>query len=256
MRWQRGIPIGLGLMAAGLVALLLAEIVLASRGQREPFENPSRAPRELGQTGPELTYVVLGDSTSAGQGGEYERGIAISTARHLAARGRRVRLVNLSVAGAQAEDVAMEQLQAAMRLRPDVVLVSVGANDVVRLSGRRTVRAAMGSIVDGLVTARCEVKIVITGAPDMGATPRFAQPLRWIAGARTKQLNQVFDLVVAERALTLAPIADVTGPLFRRDRTLFAADRFHPSDRGYGAWTPVLTRSLDAALAAQPSHCG
>jgi len=253
---SRRLVIGLGLVTAGLVALLLLEAVVASRGRREPFENPSRAPRELGQAGPELTYVVLGDSTAAGQGGEYERGIAVSTARHLAGRGRRVRLVNVSVSGAKAEQVAAQQLAAATRLRPDVVLVAVGANDVIRLSGRRTVRAAVESIVEGLVAARCEVKIVLTGAPDMGAIPRFAQPLRWVAGARTKQLNGVFDTVVRERGLTLAPIAAETGPLFRRDRTLFAGDRFHPSDRGYATWSPVLTRSLDEALAAQPSHCG
>ena len=255
MRSPRGVAIGLGIFALGLVALLVVEAVLASRGRREPFEHPSRAALELGQAGRELTYVVLGDSTAAGQGGDYERGIAFSTARHLA-RGRRVRLVNLSVSGAKAEDVAAHQLAPAARLRPDVVLVAVGANDVVRLSARRTVRAATEAIVDGLVAARCELKIVLTAAPDMGAIPRLAQPLRWVAGARTRQLNQSFETIAAERELTLAPIADETGPLFRRDRTLFAADRFHPNERGYATWSPVLTRALDEALTAQPSHCG
>jgi len=48
--------------------------------------------------------------------------------------------------------------------------------------------------------------------------------------------------------LTFAPIADRTGPLFRRDRTLFSDDRFHPNDRGYATWTAVINEALDRAL--------
>ena len=249
------LALGVGLLTAGLVALLVAEALLAARGKREPFVNPSRVPRELGSGASELTYAVVGDSTAAGQGARYERGIAVATARHLAASGRRVSLVNTSVSGAKTGEVAAEQLPLAVRLRPHVALVAVGANDVIRLSGRGQVREAIETIVDGLVASRCDVKIVLTGAPEMGAIPRFAQPLRWVAGRRTQQLNGVFEQLVRERGLTLAPIAAETGALFRRDRTLFASDRFHPNERGYATWVPLLTRALDRALAAQPSHC-
>ena len=247
--------IGLGLLVAGVAALLVAEALLASRGKREPFANPARVPLELGSGDSQLTYVVLGDSTGAGQGARYGQGIAVATARHLTAAGRRVSLVNTAVSGAKAGEVAAGQLPLAVRLRPHVALVAVGANDVVRLSSRRQVREAIETIVDGLVAARCDVKIVLTGAPEMGAVPRFAQPLRWVAGARTAQLNGLFEQIVRERGLTLAPIAAETGARFRRDRTLFASDGFHPSERGYATWVPVLTRALDGALSAQPSHC-
>ena len=48
--------------------------------------------------------------------------------------------------------------------------------------------------------------------------------------------------------LTFAPIAAETGPQFRRDPSLFAADRFHPNDRGYATWIPVLNRALNQAV--------
>ena len=52
-----------------------------------------------------------------------------------------------------------------------------------------------------------------------------------------------------------APIAERTGPSFRKDRTLFAADRFHPNARGYALWIAVINDALDAAIARQPGPC-
>lgn len=242
------------LLAVALLALLAIEALLASRGKREAFEHPSRSPRQLGDGGAELTYLVLGDSTATGEGGVYERGIAVASAAHLARR-RQVRLVNAAISGARATDVARDQVALADTVRPDVALVAVGANDVIRLSSRPRVRGAIESVVDRLVAARCDVKVVLTGAPDMGSVPRFAQPLRWVAGLRARQLNGVFESIATERELTFARIAGETGPLFRRDQTLFAADRFHPSDRGYATWVPVLARALDEATSRQPTHC-
>lgn len=238
-----------------LMLVLVVEALLASRGRREPFGNPSRMPRVLGEAGPALTYAVIGDSTSAGQGADYERGIALATARHLA-RERRVTLVNASISGARAADVAAEQVELAAGVRPDVALLAFGANDVIRLTSLGALRDTAEMTVERLVAANCDVKIVLTGAPEMGAVPRFAQPLRWVAGLRTRQVNRTIGAIVAQRELTLAPIAEQTGPLFARDPGLFAADRFHPNDRGYATWAPVLTHALDQALTRQPSHCG
>ena len=77
-----------------LVGVLVVEALLAARGPREAFTGPPRAPRAFGEGGPRITYVVLGDSTGAGQGAPYTKGIAVGTARHLA-RARRVTLLSL-----------------------------------------------------------------------------------------------------------------------------------------------------------------
>jgi lysophospholipase L1-like esterase len=50
--------------------------------------------------------------------------------------------------------------------------------------------------------------------------------------------------------VTFAPIAEQTGPLFARDKTLFDSDEFHPNDRGYATWIPVIDRALDEASAS------
>ncbi|GAC1429527.1 MAG: SGNH/GDSL hydrolase family protein [Thermoanaerobaculia bacterium] len=206
-----------------------------------------RAPVTFGSQGSALAYVVLGDSTAAGVGADYEDGIAIGTARTLGLS-QRVTMTNLGVSGARIDDVVREQLPAAVKLRPDVVLLSVGANDVTHLTFVRSMRASLQRIVRELRLANPAVRIVVTGSPDMGAPPRIPAFLRGIASWRTKRVNRMFEEEAGASNLTLAPIAAETGPLFRRDHSLFAADRFHPNQRGYATWIAVLNRALTASL--------
>lgn len=231
--------------------LMLLTIGTFSAGCRTtsatPFENPSREARQFGTSGSPLTYVVMGDSTAAGQGGDYERGIAVATATTLA-RDRRVSMTNLAVSGARTNDVLRDQLAAAERLHPAVVLISLGANDVIHLTLLRSVRRDLLQIVRGLKSGNPSVAIVVTGSPDMGAPPRIPWLFRPIASCRTREINRVFTAVAADEGLTFAPIALETGPLFRRDHSLFFTDRFHPNDRGYATWIPILNRALASAL--------
>lgn len=206
-----------------------------------------RMPTTYGSSGLKLTYVVLGDSTAAGVGGTYASGIAVSTAKHLAQHNT-ITMMNLAVSGARMSDVRRHQLPIAQALRPDIVLLAAGANDVTHLSGIRSMRADLRVIVSALRAANADVKIVITGSPDMGSPPRVPRLLRGLAFWRTKQVNRMFRSEAAAYDLKLAPIADVTGPMFRSDRSLFASDRFHPNDRGYATWTTVLNETLTLAM--------
>lgn len=200
-------------------------------------------PTAFGTSGPALNYVVLGDSTAAGVGGNYEIGIAVSTARELGRR-HRVTMTNFGVSGARMNDVRERQLSNAEALRPDLVLLSAGANDVTHLTRIRPMRDDLREIVQRLKAANPNVKIVVTGSPDMGSPPRIPWLLRGIASLRTRQVNRMFKDEVAKNGLIFAPIAETTGPLFRRDRSLFDSDMFHPNDRGYGTWIRVLNQAL------------
>jgi lysophospholipase L1-like esterase len=196
--------------------------------------------------GTPFTYVVLGDSTAAGVGADYDQGIAMTTARELG-RERRVTMLNYAVSGARTKDVLEEQLPGAERIRADAVLLSVGANDVTHLTSVRSMRKSLQEIVRRLRAANPDVAIVITGSPDMGSPPRVPRLLRGIASWRTKRVNEMFIEEANGLGLTFAPIAAETGPLFRRDRSLFHPDRFHPNERGYATWAPVLNGALATA---------
>lgn len=244
---MRRVLLAAALAVGGFILLLVVEAIVARVGvPDDDYQPPSDAPRTFGDPdAPRLTFVVLGDSTGAGRGADYEAGIAVGSARALARSGRRVTLVNLAVSGATLADVRAEQVDAAASTRPDLVLLSAGANDVTGLRSSAAIREDLEAIADRL---RRDAPIVVTGSPDVGSAPRLAQPLRAVAGIRAKQVNETVREVARERDLVFAPIAERTGPAFRRDRTLFAPDGYHPSADGYALWTPVLIEALESAL--------
>lgn len=210
---------------------------------------PQHGPETFGSAGPLLSYVVLGDSTAAGIGASYDDGIAVRTAVELGLT-HRVSMRNFSVSGARVRDVLEKQLASAEMVRPELVLISIGANDVTHLTSIPSMRKRLRIIVARLRAANPQVAIVITGAPDMGSPPRIPWILRGFASVRAKLVNRMFRKEARDLRLTFAPIAEVTGPMFRRDRTLFDADRFHPNARGYATWVPVLNAALADAVRA------
>jgi lysophospholipase L1-like esterase len=210
-------------------------------------------PVTFGSSGDRIRYVVLGDSTAAGVGAAYEDGIAIQTAQHLG-KTAVVTLHNFGVSGARMRDVLERQLPRAEAIAPDLVLISAGANDVTHLTSIPSMQRRLREISARLRAANPRVRIVVTGAPDMGSPPRVPWALRGFASVRTRMVNRMFRAEATRMNLVFAPIAEETGPLFRRDRTLFHADRFHPNARGYATWVRVLNTALHCSgCGAQPS---
>ena len=227
---------------SAVLAVVLVFPGLTRAGAAADARWPAR-PSMFGSSGARLTYVVLGDSTAAGVGGNYDRGIAMATAEELGRRNQ-VAMTNLAVSGARIRDVRRLQLPMALTLRPDIVLLSAGANDVTHLTSVRRMQVDVRAIVQALRASNPDVKIVVTGSPDMGSPPRIPRLLRGLATFRTMQVNRMFRAEAAGLDLVFAPIAEATGPLFRRDRSLFAADRFHPNDCGYATWIPILNAAI------------
>jgi lysophospholipase L1-like esterase len=238
------IPLLLIALVLGFAAFELAWIKFY--GKPVPPPNISRSPQTIGK-GPKLTYVVLGDSTSIAQGGDYAQGYATATARYIA-KTHTVTWVNVGVSGARANDVANLQLKQAVAYKPDIALVAVGANDVTHLTELSVARASLQKIISGLQAANPNVHIILTGSPDMGSPPRIPQPLRMLAGVRTQSLNSMVTGLTDGKRVVFAPIAEKTGPIFRANHHLYAADNFHPTTEGYKVWTPVLTGALDQVL--------
>jgi lysophospholipase L1-like esterase len=90
---------------------------------------------------------------------------------------------------------------------------------------------------------------VLLGVPDMGSTPRLAQPLRALAGFRGRQLDEVVREVAADAGAAHVPIAEATGRAFRDDpERAFADDGYHPSAVGYRVWADAVLAELEPVL--------
>lgn len=133
----------IGSIILGFVLLILFEVFIATLGENEIYKNPERTPRTFGSSsGQELKYLVMGDSTAAGQGAPYEEGFAIKTSAHLAER-YKVTMVNTGVSGAKIEEILADQVPFVEKFKPDIVLISMSANDTVRLTSLEKIRSGL-----------------------------------------------------------------------------------------------------------------
>lgn len=218
------------------LAVLGVEAALARRGG-DVAEPPLELDARVGEGGTGALEVMwLGDSTAAGVGASGSAAtLAVVVAVGL---DRPVDLTVLARSGATVAGVVAHQLPALAELDPAVVFVSVGANDVTRLTSRSDFERRYRRLVAGLPA---DAEVVLLGVPDMGAIPRLAQPLRAVAGWRGEQLDAVVGQVAADTGSAYVDIAGETGPAFRDDpERFFAADRYHPSDAGYRRWAEAV----------------
>ena len=234
MRLARRAGLVVAAAVAGVAVVLVVEIQLARAGSRLPDLD-----LVLNRPGTGKRVVWLGDSTAAGVGASSSAGALPSqVADGLAAP----EVAVLAVSGARVGDVLADQVPKVAALRPNLVLISVGANDTIHLTGRGAFRHTYEKVVRALPAG---VPVVLLGVPDMGAIPRFAQPLRAVSGWRGRNVDAEVRRVAAGTGAVYADIAGPTGPPFRRhpDR-YFAADDFHPSDAGYGLWADAVLKVL------------
>jgi len=206
----------------------------AARLSRQQSENHTAYWRE--PQGGDLTYVALGDSAGVGVGAANPADgyVGLVAMRLEASTGRSARIVNLSVSGARARDVLEQQMPILATLpAPDVVTCIVGGNDVAWSTLFRARRFAhtMAAIADGLPPGSV-----------LGLLPHF---VHWPYDARACRANATIRAIAADRGLPVADIHSPTRALGLRDYlATFAADRFHPNERGHRLWADAITRAV------------
>lgn len=190
-----------------------------------------------------LLYIALGDSAAQGIGASSpSRGYVglLATALERAS-GRPVQLVNLSVSGAKTADVVREQLPALARLpTPDLLTVAVGGNDLRRYDADGCA-AALAALVAGLPvgpTVVADVPYFMHGHFERDAAAAAAM-LRDLAGRRGLVIAQLHEQMRAQGWKAMG--------------TSYAADWFHPNNRGHRTWQAAFWHAItaDPALTAR-----
>jgi len=238
-------------VGAGLYGVMRIEALLARRAIGNASEEPP--PNASGwygrrRPGPAIKIALLGDSGAAGYGVER---VEDTPGAHLASgvashADRRVYLGSFPVVGARSSDL-MAQVERALPIEPDVVVISIGGNDVTH--GIRPARAVADLV-------ECMQRITATGAhvvvgtcPDLGTVRPIAQPLRQYARAMSRRLATAQAVATVTSGGRSVSLGDVLGPEFAANpATLFGPDQFHPSAQGYSALAATLLPSTLAAL--------
>lgn len=196
-----------------------------------------------------LLYVALGDSTAAGIGAEQGGGYPDRLARRLGAAGTPVRLVNLGVPGATAEDLRKAQLPRLQQGEgPALVTVGVGLNDLLR--GRPLAEFARDLEIAADVLGRTRAAVILSELPDVSRTlppPAGATPAS--LARRVAAYNAVIRRVAERHGFAVGELEAVSRRAFARDPGLLARDGLHPSARGYELWAGALWPTVERALA-------
>jgi lysophospholipase L1-like esterase len=185
-----------------------------------------------------LSLAVLGDSIAYGTGARSSAdalGPRLTAA--LTAEGFDVSLRVLAVPGAVSRDLA-PQVERARRLRPDLAVVVIGANDLARFV---PVDRATASLATALRELRAlGTDVVLVPAPDMSTVPFVPPAFRSAVQAACRVLQQEQAAVAETAGCTVAHVASEIAGEFGSDPALFSHDRFHPSSAGYARIAAAL----------------
>ncbi len=245
---------GVSLLGASLYGLLRFEAVAA----RRTIGNAEGAPPDpsgwygRGRPGPAVRIALLGDSSAAGYGVDLvEQTPGALLASGVAAQAdRRVHLRCFAVVGAQSSDLAT-QVDLALPLQPDVVVILIGANDVTH---RVLPAASVRHLVESVRRLREGGAAVVVGTcPDLGTIKPIMPPLKQVARVWSRRLAAAQTIAVVEEGGRTVSLASILGPEFdAAPALLFGPDQFHPSAHGYRSLADVLLPSTLAAVGLGP----
>lgn len=183
-----------------------------------------------------LLYVAIGDSAAQGIGASTPAhsyvGLIAERMRELT--GQSLRVVNLSVSGATTALAVADQLPKFRKLKPDLVTVAIGANDIVEFDAavfEANIREVFATLPKHAIVA------------DL---PCFYLPWneRKVAVA-----NRIVREVAVEHHLEVVPLHETTKRRgLRGILTEFAIDLFHPNDGGYRVWASAFLPAVTASV--------
>lgn len=228
-----------GGLLAGAVLLLIGQAVYAFT-RDYPLTDPEQPVRgEFGDPqNPVLRLVVLGDSTSVGVGTSPQNSYPWWLATWLG-ESYHVVLEVVGVGGARTSDVADRQVAQALALRPDLILVSIGANDTTHVTPLRRVRSKIADALDRLQESGAG--LVVIGPPHMGTSPVMPRPLRDLSGWRGGAVGRVIEQEARSRDIRFVDLATPTrGPFLTEPDKHYSSDWFHPGPEGYRLWAEVM----------------
>lgn len=206
-----------------------------SQGPRNETEPAAATVERAAVTGPERLILAFGDSLYAGYGLKRGQDMPAHVETRLRQQGINAKIVNAGVSG-DTTSAGRKRLAFALNnlpRKPDLVMLGLGGNDVLRQIPAAETRANMVAMLGEL--KRRDIPVVLTG---MRAPPNLG-----IDYAR--QFDAIYPELAREYRAELDPFV-LTGVL--GDRRLMLPDGVHPNATGIDVMaariTPIVARKL------------
>ncbi len=217
---QKTAPIVLGALVAIAISFWVFQLIrLYSNVNKFSLEWKQKA-----NDNGEITYLALGDSAAQGLGAsKAENGYVGLLAQRLTAKtGKSLRVVNLSKSGAKLKDVIDTQLPEVEKYKAAIVTLDIGGNDIKDFDAQKY---------------EVELANIISNLPQgtyIADVPYFST--RFWNNPKVDEANRIlYKLAESRKDLVVVPLHTYTKERISRWRD-FAADWFHPNNRGYKVW--------------------
>lgn len=196
-------------------------------------------------------YVAIGDSFTEGIGDPEpespggHRGWADRVAEVLSEKTDDFAYANLAVRGKLIRQIADEQIEPALRLRPDLITISAGGNDVIRPgTDPDDIAGVFDTAVERLSSDGATI-VVFTGV-DVGFSPVF-RGIRGKVAIYNENVHRIavkYDCIVADQwALTGI-----------QDQRMWAPDRLHLAPLGHHTVARMVLEALGVENDLQPQE--
>lgn len=218
-------------------SLALAACGQASEKPREP--TAAAAASEQPISGPERHILAFGDSLFAGLGVGMENSYPAQLEEALRGEGLNLRIANAGISG---DTTAAGRQRLAFTLdaqkpAPDLAILELGANDMLRAIDPAQTRANLEAMLDEF--ARRGIPVLLMG---MRAPPNYGP-----------EYQRAFDAIYADLGkrdgVTLVPFWLET--IYQRPE-LFQSDRLHPTVQGLGELVKATKGTVARALPTTP----
>lgn len=224
------------------LSILLAALSLAACGSSEPAAAPETAARDTAPAaapvaveGPERRILAFGDSLFAGYGIGREHSYPAKLEAALRAQGINAVITNAAISG-ETSGAGSQRLKFTLDAqdgKPDLVMLELGGNDMLRAIPPEATRANFVDMLDEL--KRRGIPVLLMGMrapPNYG--PEYQQEFDTIYGAMAKQYGTAIIPFWLEAIY--------------QDPKLFLEDKIHPTVEGVDVLVADTLDEVEAAL--------
>lgn len=187
-----------------------------------------------------FVYVAIGDSTVEGIGAsDPSRSCPALVFEKIKHEKKRAYFYNLGKSGARIKDVVELQLAKAVELKPDLITISVGANDLRHRTKLRHFEKDFFELIKTL-KEKTKAEIIISNIPDVSVAPSISMLVKLLSRFVTGRLNRVINKHTKQFKCILIDLYTGSKIYGRKSTGLISADGLHPSDEGYALWANAI----------------
>ena len=230
----------LKLITFGLIPSLLIQGYQVKKNTLRLPEPKGMRKGSIGQGKP-LSILILGDSAAAGVGVTQQQDALLGALLATLQPDFKIQYQLEAKTG----DTTLQVLKRTQQLEHqhfDVVITSIGVNDVTKLISPKKWLQQQQLFYAAIERKFTPHMVLVTGVPPMHLFPALPNPLGWLFGQYSSEMNKKLAEFVSSRANYQLIQFDLAH--FKALNLQMAEDGFHPSKEIYQVWAQELSHKI------------